>query len=267
MGFILKIALLILLVLALFAAGIYYYQERLIFFPTVLPEDYKYSFASSPEEIKLTYDKKDVYALRFKAPGESKGIVFFFHGNAGALDSWGYFGEEFAAKTSWDIVVIDYPGYGKSQGRVKSEEDLRNVGQLFINHVTENISTKMVIFGRSIGSGVATFLAAKNPCDGVILETPFYSGIELAKILFPQVPSFLIRYAFRSDEWLSLSQGKILILHGTEDSIVPYSQGLKLSQVPTAQALKFVTIQGGDHNNLSDFEEYWDEVNGFLQTL
>ncbi|XGC80420.1 alpha/beta hydrolase [Bdellovibrio bacteriovorus] len=267
MAFIIKIALFILIVLVLFAGGVYYYQERLIFFPTVLPQDYKFSFASSPEEIKITYDKKDVYALRFKAKEESKGIVFFFHGNAGALDSWGYFGEEFAAKTSWDIVVIDYPGYGKSQGRIKSEEDLRNVGQLFINQLTENVSTKMVIFGRSIGTGVATFLAAKNPCDGVILETPFFSGIELAKILFPQVPSFLVRYKFRSDEWLPLSQGKILILHGTEDSIVPFSQGMKLAQIPTAQPLKFVTIEGGDHNNLSDHQMYWDEVQNFLQTL
>lgn len=264
MSLLIKLAATFLVVFIALAFVLYYYQERLIFFPTVLAVDHQYNFQSHPEEIKLKFDGSDVYALRFRPNTPSKGIVFFFHGNAGALDSWGYYGEEFAQKTSWDIVMIDYPGYGKSGGAISSEEQMREVGQLFINFVTDGINSKVVIFGRSIGTGVASFLAAKNPVDGVILETPFYSGVDLAKILFPWVPSFLVRYKFHSEQWLPLSQGPVMILHGTKDTVIPFAQGEKLAKEIKAQ---FVTIPGGEHNNLSDFADYWPEIEKFLSSI
>lgn len=244
---------------------LYFSQERIIFLAEKLPPNYKYSFATEFQEKDLVVDGVSVNGLLFRAR-QPKGMIVFFHGNAGTLDNWGAVGEDLVEATSYDVWMIDYPGYGKSGGKVTSEEQLHRIAQATLDAARkENRGEKMLIFGRSIGSGFAVRLAAENSVSGLILETPYDSFQDLVSTKMKWVPGFLVKYPLRSDLWIVKVRAPILILHGTQDETIPYSQGRRLAErVPRA---KLVTIQDGHHNTLAREREYWKGIEEFLSGI
>ncbi|HEY2029115.1 MAG TPA: alpha/beta hydrolase, partial [Myxococcales bacterium] len=161
---------------------------------------------------------------------------------------------------------VDYPGYGKSGGSVpRNEDELQMAGAalydaaLAAEHGDER---RIVVYGRSLGTAVATRLAAQRNPAALVLETPFDSLRSLAQRLFPWAPTFLIRYPFRSDLDAAKIRCPTLILHGTADEVVPFAQGARLAKrIPQAT---FIAIHDGRHNDLSNFPTYWTAVTRFL---
>lgn len=115
------VALYILVLLLLFFA-----QARLIFMPSQLLENFNFQFLVPFEPKVLDVDGLKIHSLLFKAH-DTKGLILYFHGNAGDLSGWGRVAEELVKRTSFDVWMVDYPGYGFSEGKVSSEEQLHRV--------------------------------------------------------------------------------------------------------------------------------------------
>src|SRR5918993_5029201 len=105
---------------------LYFNQEELIFFPTKLPANYTFSFSSNFEERYISTTNGKLHGLLFKTGTDKpKGLIFYLHGNAGALDSWGEIADTYT-NLNYDVFMLDYRGYGKSEGRISSEKQFHD---------------------------------------------------------------------------------------------------------------------------------------------
>lgn len=248
--------------------GLFYIrQENIIFYPEPLPHDFKYSFPSRFEEITLPVDDAAINALLFKADNP-KGVILYFHGNAGNLQGWGEIAPEFTSR-GYDILIPDYRGFGKSTGKLKHEEMLHRDAAHAYNYLKGRYpEDKIIIYGRSIGTGIAVYLAKSMKPRLIILETPFFSLLDTAKYHHPYMPQKLLasilKYPLRTDLWISDVSCPVYLFHGTKDDIVPYSSSERLLTLIKTEK-KLVAIPGGGHNNLSDFPLYHEQLDLILR--
>jgi fermentation-respiration switch protein FrsA (DUF1100 family) len=245
--------------------AVYFMQEKLIFLPTKLAADYEYQFSEPFEELFLeAEDGARLNAVHFKIENP-KGLILYFHGNAGDLSRWGEIASELI-KYHYDVLIMDYRSYGKSTG-VMSEQNLFNDATLFYNHALKFYAEEdIIIYGRSLGTALATFVASENNPRKLILETPFYNLEEIAKKRFPFLPvKYLLNYRFLSNNYIEAARCPVVIFHGTKDNIVPFESGKSLSELVPKDSLTFVSIEGGEHNNLINFEEYRQGIEAALK--
>ena len=203
-----------------------------------------------------------INALHFKADS-SKGVIYYHHGNAGNLDRWGGIAEYFV-QFGYDVLIYDYRGYGKSTG-IRSEKTLHQDAQhIYDELLKEWPADQIILYGRSLGSGMACQVAANNDAKMLILETPFYSLKSMASWRFPFLPTrLLVKYDMLNWKWLQEADLPIHIFHGTEDGVVPYWSGKKLYESVQDKAT-FTTLEGAQHNNLIEFEGFRDGVNELI---
>tara|TARA_R110000850_G_scaffold277086_1_gene422521 strand:- start:266594 stop:267385 length:792 start_codon:yes stop_codon:yes gene_type:complete len=251
-----KIVSTLLILYLMIIAALAFFQEKLIFLPSKLEPDYTYTFQQPFEEINLTTtDGALLNAIHFKTENP-KGVLLYFHGNAGDLSRWGEITSYFT-EFNLDVLVMDYRSYGKSTGTL-SEELLYSDAQLFYDYLTERYNeSDITVYGRSLGSTFAAYVAANNSPGKLILETPFYSLASVAKKRFPIVPvSYLIKYEFKTHEFIKGVNCDIYFFHGTKDNVVPYASAEKLYEETPSKKKQFITIPNGKHNNLATFEKY-----------
>lgn len=240
------------------------FQDKLIFLPTQLPNDFAYSFDKPFQELFLTAnDGARLNALHFEVDNP-KGLILYFHGNAGDLSRWGEITSKFT-DFGYDVIVMDYRGYGKSTGE-RSESALNEDAQLFYDYAKERFEEQQIIlYGRSLGTGLASYLTSINQPGKLILETPYYSLLEVAKDRFPLLPvKQLIKYTIPSHKYLADTKVPIRIFHGTEDRVVPYESGVKLYESIENADRKLYTIPNGRHNDLDQFEIYQNGIQSEL---
>ncbi len=248
------------------AASLYFFQEKLIFRPTTLPQDFTFSFSNPFEELFLkTDDGAVINAIHFKTENP-KGVILYFHGNAGNLSRWGKITEFFVEK-DYDVFVMDYRTYGKSTGKL-SEQALYKDAQMCYDYILKHyLESEIVIYGRSLGTGMATYLASNNNNNPkqLILETPFYSLADVAKGRFSLFPTRkLLKYDFPSYKYVQDVICPISIFHGTDDGVIPYASGIKLFNSMEQKDKVFFTIENGEHNNLVEFEAYHSQLQKIL---
>ncbi|WP_431137207.1 alpha/beta hydrolase [Psychroserpens mesophilus] len=262
----LKIVLkLLLLLYVLVGASLYFLQEKMLFLPTSLAQDYQYEFKYPFEELFLkTAEDVSINAVHFKTENP-KGVILYFHGNAGDLSRWGNIGEHFVS-LNYDVFIMDYRTYGKSTGRLH-EEGFYNDAEFCYNYLLKSYSEEeILVYGRSLGTAIATYLASRHEPRQLILETPYYSIIDVAKNRFPVFPvTALLKYEFPSNEFISNVNCPITMFHGTDDSIIPYSSAQKLKSVAPQNNTSFITIDDGNHNNLMNFEAYREGILSLLR--
>jgi len=235
---------------------LYYLQEKMIFLPTTLPESFCYDFDQPFEEIFLeSEDGARLNALHFKVENP-KGVVLYFHGNAGDLSRWGTVVSMFP-RIGFDAIVMDYRTYGKSRGKL-SQKALLADAQMFYTYTLEHYDESDVyLYGRSLGSGLVCYLASRNKPKMVLLESPYYSLRSIAKKRFPFLPvDWLLRYHLDSNEYVKEIKSPIAIFHGEYDKVIPWESGKTLFEnIPIEQKV-FYTIKGGHHNDLDQFPDY-----------
>jgi len=243
----------ILFLILLLAA--YFFQHRLIFFPTTLPADHEFRFNIPVDEIFLPAPEGVIaHALYFKAK-DPRGAVLFFHGNAGDLSGWGSVAEPFVSH-GYSVLMPDYRGYGKSIGAL-SEQALHEDARLALEHLQKDFpDEKIVIYGRSIGSGLAVPLAAGLPLKALVLETPYTSLMDVAKVHYPIIPAdLLLRFRFNSAKAIGDVICPIHIIHGTADQVIPYELGRKLAEKAPG-TVSFHSVPNGGHNDLELYPEH-----------
>lgn len=245
--------------------SLYLLQEKILFRPTVLAQDFVYTFDSNFEELFLKPDNEAVInALHFKAENP-KGVILYFHGNAGDLSRWGIITEYFVDK-HYDVLVMDYRTYGKSTGPL-NEAALYQDAQFCYDYLKDQYrESHITVYGRSLGTGIASYIASKNNPKQLILETPFYNLEDVAKFRFPIFPlKHAMRYRFASHEYISQTKCPIAIVHGTEDRIVPFLSGKKLFEVAPKAFATFTVVEKGNHNNLIQFDAYHQMIDTLLR--
>jgi pimeloyl-ACP methyl ester carboxylesterase len=258
---------LIRLALALLVAGLALYggalawlwigQEKLLFVPDVLPADQPLAKAPDIHEVSVEVAGARLHALHLRLP-DPKGVVFFLHGNAGSLANW-FVNPDYYRRVNFDLFMLDYRGFGKSTGRIQSEAQLHaDVRAAWSTIASRYADRKVVVYGRSLGTGLAVRLGAEmsatRPPDLTVLVSPYRSMVSLATEHFPWVPQAVVRYPLRTDALIGQVRGPILIVHGERDTLIPpdHSESLKL-QAPQANLLR---VPGAGHNDLQDFDMY-----------
>ncbi|MBA4397822.1 MAG: alpha/beta hydrolase, partial [Syntrophus sp. (in: bacteria)] len=252
----------------LMAAGFMYFkQENMIFAPEVLPPDFKFAFQERFEEINWPVDGARINALHFKA-AQPKGIVLYFHGNAGSLKSWGDVAQDFTQR-GYDIVIPDYRGFGKSTGRIENEKMLLKDAETAYDYVKKHFSeNQIILYGRSIGTGMAVHLARTSRPRMVILESPYLSLLDMAARHYPLFPRpllrLLVRYPLRTDLWIADVTCPVYLFHGERDNIIPFSESEQLSKLVRSEH-QLIAVPEGGHNNLGDFRQYREALDRILR--
>jgi pimeloyl-ACP methyl ester carboxylesterase len=252
------LAVLVLVALGSYAAllaFLWWRQESLLFYPEPLPAGYP--LAREPDVRELTVEvpgaRLSVLQLKLAQP---KGVVFFLHGNAGNLANW--FGDtQLYRRANYDLVMMDYRGYGKSTGRVTSERQLREDARAVWQAVAAQYrGKKLVVLGQSLGSALAADLSADltqagAPPDLTVLVSAYSSMRELASDLYPWVPSMLLRYPLDTASHASQLRHPVLLIHGERDELIAIAHAQRLNtQLRNA---RLEVIGGAGHNDM-DFD-------------
>jgi uncharacterized protein len=196
--------------------------------------------------------------------------VVYFHGNGGNLSLWT---EVLTGlwQHGFDVTAVDYRGYGVSTGNPSEQGLYRDVDATltFVHEQPPRDGSPLIYWGRSLGSAMAAYAAARRPADGVILEAAFPSvrAVLETNPLFWAL-SWVASYRFPTAEWMSSVKQPTLLLHGDRDSVIPYRLGRRLyDTLPGPKT--FVTIPGGDHNEPvpTDPEPYWQAIRTFVENL
>lgn len=185
----------------------------------------------------------------YRAPMEGQPVFLFFDGNAGRPEIWGGRWRR-VAETGAGFLAVYYRGYSGSTGQ-PSERGLHidaRAGYDWL--IAHNYAPRdIVIHGFSLGSGVAVRLAAERPARALILEAPFTGVDDVAAAHFTPFSRFLIRDGFRSREWIGRVEMPVLIVHGDQDSVIPFTQGERLYAL-AHEPKQFVRMVGSDHATL-----------------
>lgn len=240
-------------------------QEKFIFVPTLVGEPFEVRLSTPTSELLLsTPFNGTIHALWLKVP-ESKGLIFYLHGNTGSIRRWQFMAEELAFM-GYDVFVLDYRGYGKSKGR-RSEAILHRDVEYCWDFVAARYAGKKIVYGRSLGTGFATRLASRREADALVLETPFYSMLSLAAWYLPFIPvKWLLRYPLRSDKYVQQVKAPIHIFHGTRDVVVPYKSAFRLYRsLSDRQNVFLTTVAGAGHGDLNKFPLFHRRLKEFLE--
>ena len=208
------------------------------------------------QEINIPFEGGLINGLKFSA-AEPKGAILFFHGNFGDVSGWGVYGADFAA-LGYDFYIFDYPGYGKSDGKISSQQQLLASADAMSRYVLAQHSPKrLAMIGYSIGSGIAAQQAAKWDAARLILLAPYFSFERLAHEKAPFVPKFLIRYKISTAEFLQAARGtQITLIHGAADELIPVHHSYDLAGSLKAGDL-FYEIPDARHNGLLAMPGIW----------
>ncbi|UOQ53909.1 alpha/beta hydrolase [Hymenobacter cellulosivorans] len=245
---------------------LYFKQEKLLFFPTKLPQDYRFSFAQPAQERWITAaDGTRLHGLLFPA-ASARGLVFYLHGNAGALDSWGDAASLYT-QLGYSVFMLDYRGYGKSAGTISSQEQfLSDVQTAYQQLLPEFAEERTVILGYSLGTGAAAWLAAQHNPRLLILQAPYFSMRATARQHYPFVPGFIVRYPLGTDAVLPKVKCPIVIFHGEHDEVIDYQTTLQLKALLKPQD-QFITLAGAGHNGMTSNPEYQAGIRRILSGL
>ncbi|MBN1870191.1 MAG: alpha/beta hydrolase [Candidatus Omnitrophica bacterium] len=261
-----KIILHLIVIIVVFVVYIRYLERKSVFFPSR-------PLLATPGELGLpfedvfiqTKDHIKIHGWLIKAPAASSTLIFL-HGNAGNIgDRLGKIG--LFHRMGLNILIIDYRGYGNSEGYPTERGVYKDALAAYdYLRAREDLKGQKVIgYGSSLGGAVAVDLAAKRPLTCLIVDSTFSSAVDIAKIIYPFVPAFLIGTKLDSQTKIKDVMIPKLFIHSVEDTMVPIALGKKLyDAAPGPKA--FIEIRG-DHNDgyIYDEDKVRDGIRQFLK--
>jgi len=228
-------------------------DKAFIFFPDrtidVTPKDSGLSF----QDIYLkTKDNVRINAWFIPHP-RALATLIWFHGNGGNLSGRVDQIKAFHTALPIHILIVDYRGYGRSEGEASEEGTYLDADAAYDYLLTQTHRGKIIVYGQSLGAAVATELALRHDnLDGLILEAPFLSIKEMAKVHYGWLPvGGLITTAYDNISKIGRVRIPVLILHGDHDETVPYAHGQRLFSAAN-RPKQFYTVKNGHHNDLYD---------------
>ena len=189
-------------------------------------------------------------------------VVIFGHGNGELIDFWPDELKLFS-RFGMALLLVEYPGYGRSAGSPSQTSITATFVAAYdvMSSRTDIDSSRIVLFGRSLGGGAVCALAAKRPSAALILMSTFTSARSFAKRYL--APSFLVRDPFDNLAVIKEYKEPILIMHGRQDTVIPFSHGKRLHEA--AAEGRLITYESGHNDCPPDWKVFWQDVEAFLR--
>jgi uncharacterized protein len=246
--------------------ALYYLQEKFLFHPVTLDTSYNYSFKKPFEELMIPVNKEDTISLVkfFPADSTRRGIVVYYHGNMENINHYEKFSTLFT-KHGYEVWMADYPGFGKGRGERTEKKMYDQALQVHKMAAGKVSSDSIIIYGKSLGTGIAAYVASVTRSKRLILETPYFSIPDLFNsfsLIYPT--SYMSTYKIPTWKYLGDVDEPVTILHGTKDLVTFYSRAKKLKKY-LKPGDEFITIEGGKHNDLVSFEIFNSKIDSLLR--
>jgi alpha-beta hydrolase superfamily lysophospholipase len=238
--------------------------EQQLFPGAKLDKNFHVNFPGNVSELSVrAKDGTKLSGLLFKSD-QTKGLIFYLHGSHGALDTWGKIASFYTA-LNYDVFMLDYRGYGKTDGKVTSEAQLYSDVQAAFDQMNLDYSQRsIVIIGQSLGTGPAAMLAANNKPRALILQAPYYSIADWIHNVAPGADTSNLKYQFRTYEYLPKTKAPVIIFHGDADDAVYYGSSEKLSSSFKLVDKLFI-LKGEGHNDFTKNAEYLEKLKDVLK--
>ena len=168
---------------------------------------------------------------------------------------------------NYDVFILDYRGYGKSEGSIKSQrqlfQDIQTAYDDLINIYNED---SVIVLGYSIGTGLASKIASENNPKLLILQAPYYNLKDVMRHLYPIIPRFILKFKLNTNKFITECKMPIVIFHGNQDEVIYYGSSLKLKELLKGKDT-FITLTGQGHNGISDNQDYREEIQRILSGI
>ncbi|MEO7768498.1 MAG: alpha/beta fold hydrolase [Ferruginibacter sp.] len=246
--------------------AMYYLQDDILFHPRVLPRNYQYHFNVPFTEIDIPFNQTDTLNIVqfFPLDRVRKGVVIYFHGNKENISRYAKFASNFTSH-GYEVWMEDYPGFGKTVGERSEKIIYQQAEQVYKLAATKYKKDSIIIYGKSLGTGIAAYVASRNDCKSLILETPYNSIPDIfGCYAFIYPTGRMITYKIPTNEYLPEVKAPITIFHGTDDWVIPYRCAAKLKDV-LKPADRFITIEKGTHHNLNGFALFHQKLDSLLK--
>jgi uncharacterized protein len=235
--------------------ALYFLQDRILFHPVSLKKDHQYNFPGRHNEVNIPLSQSvNLNIIQF-LPKDSvvNGVVLYFHGNKKNISRYAEYAHYFT-DLSYELWMIDYPGYGKSTGKFTEQILYDWALQMYQFARARFTPDSIIIYGKSMGTGIATQLASIRDCNRLMLETPYYDFPSVMQHYLPIYPvRQLLHYEIPTHAFIQKVAAPVTIFQGTRDRVIPYRNAKRL--IPFLKpGDEFVTIKGGRHNDLQSFE-------------
>lgn len=242
----------------------YFLQERFIFKPEKLKKDFQFRYDIPFREYFFEIAPGvSINALHFFRE-KPDGLILYFHGNTRSIKGWAKYSRDFY-RYNYDVVLVDYRGFGKSTGKRSEKQMLGDMQYVYEEMRKQYGEEHLIVYGRSMGSGFASRLAADNRPRYLILDAPYYNFKKVVQRFLPFLPvRWVLRYHLRTDRWIPLVSCPIYIIHGTRDWLIPIKHSERLQKL-NPRRVTLIRIEGGGHNNLPRFDEYHNFIRDILK--
>jgi pimeloyl-ACP methyl ester carboxylesterase len=255
----------VLMIYIIVGIALYFLQDALLFHPVRLKADHQFDFTSPHKEIIVAIGPKDTLnVVDFSSTDTVKrGVVLYFHGNKRNI-SWYEKYIPYFTKHGYQVLMIDYPGFGKSKGRLSEKKLYEWALQVYKIAHQRFSADSIIIYGKSMGTGIATQLASIRSCKRLLLETPYYDFPSIVShYLFMYPVRLMLHYDFPTHDYIQNVTSPITIFQGTNDLVVPYKNAKRLKALlkPTDE---FISIKGGSHNDLYKYPEVVRKLDSLL---
>lgn len=235
---------------------IFFFQHKFFFQPEKLSPDFKFAYLNLQAEERTVEPEPGakINYLHFTVE-KPKGVVLYLKGNTKSIKGWGKFAIDFT-RLGYDVVMMDYRGFGKSTGK-RTVEALKKDTQFIYDIVKEEFpENQIIVYGRSLGSGFAARLAAKNNPRILVLTSPLYSLLRTIHRYLPFMPAKpFLRYNIPTFQYLKQVRCPIKIIHGSDDRLVPLNTAVDLSEINPDLTRLYVILRAG-HIDIHQYEEY-----------
>jgi uncharacterized protein len=260
-----RVIIVIILIYCSIGIALYHLQEKFLFHPVALPPDFQFKFDIPFKEVNIAMNETDTLNIIRFFPSDSvpKGVVLYFHGNSDNVIRYAKYANNFT-KNGYEVWMPDYPTFGKTTGKLTEENIYKQAKEVYKLAHSKFSADSIFVYGKSLGSGVASYIAAKEKCAGLILETPFYSIPSLFSTYAPIYPtSRMSHFKFPVGEYLKDITAPVLIFSGSSDKVIPYRNATKLKKVLKPED-EFIRIENGTHNNVSSFPLFQKKLDSVL---
>ena len=262
----LQLVLIIFFIYFLVLVFLYFFQRNLLYHPN----ENNYSgdqISADIEKVKIsTSDKIELLGWYHEKNLKDFKTLIFFHGNAGSLENRIHKLNHFQ-DMNINFLIIAWRGFSGNNGK-PSEQGLYEDGKSAIDWlIKKGVSEKnLILYGESLGTGVATHLAQNKSFAGIILETPFTSMIDAAKKFYPYIPvKFLLKDKFENYKKIKKINIPVLVMHGEADQIVPFEMGKKIFEIANQPKYSYFTKY--DNHMMEYDKDLLTALNKFLDSL
>lgn len=222
---------------------LYVVQEEILFRPEPIGERTEFRFG---EEVEIEVEEGIYLHGLYSRESNPKGVILYLHGNRGNA-RWCQRQAEMFTGFGYNVFLLDYRGYGKSDGVITSSAQLYQDVQKVYDYLKKDFDeNRIIVAGYSLGTGMASYLAANNQPNRLFLIAPFVSITDMKDRIFPLIPNFLIKYPLDNKRHLAQSTCPVVVLHGTDDEVIPYDAARDLKAY-FPDKIELITLEGTSH--------------------